>query len=825
MTHMSIAIIASLLLLVHRSTAAITYTLAMDHAERFCGKAIHGYPTSGAGAPCSHPSPVWYNALGIGFNPNNKLAYTLDFYGESLTSVPVPDLSTGNVALVAGAIGCGSEAACRGTAVGPFLSTRFISPARVLMDSRLLPKFYVLEHGNCRMVELNLDTQISTVYLGTGAVGSLTDDVGYKNLPRTTAVMNHLVSADFTSDYMLPCHQPRFQPKVSHTTGIVTLLTENAECDTNGLFNGVLYIARLAVVTGYKVPSGDLFGVITGGAFTIDDLAFRISMDVEMKAIWVSMQSPTYVAYIYKYDFTTSTVAIIAGGGSQQDTTVPATSYKLYYRPGQVVRYGQLLLVAVAWLVRVRVDTSMIASASTSTLSATVSLSETSILSASSIITRTPSRSFGTPTGTQSTATTTETLSTLGTLSSSLTPSGGPSTTLVVTVSPSMGTESFTASSLKTHTASPTAIMSLTESRTHGYTLTFGTASPTGSRTESEEMTQSPSRGTATSTASYVWIRSASSSDKTASPSTSPSSTVTAGTRSSSPTGTPSSVASKSVTISKAYTLSFSTSHSRTQLTQTASSVRTVSFSRLVTASASPSPSHTPNGGTPSASNIGTSTVTASITVTDSEERSASWPTTVSPAHGTATATESKHITDTGTATDSHKTATSSCSRRDTLTNSVAMTSTKALTSTVDVTGTSRLTHTVPVSTTPSYAPTQTAPSTLTVSTTVSMNLTKSHSESAHMTASAATPTLSVFISVRGPSQIDGTLLARSRDDLIAAASAGRTQNDTDTARQSYEVPPIDMALIGDQWSDDLTAAVVLRDILRVVSGPASDWT
>eukprot|EP00760_Papus_ankaliazontas_P009646 PhM_4_TR14114/c0_g1_i1/m.42924 len=262
MTHMSIAIIASLLLLVHRSTAAITYTLAMDHAERFCGKAIHGYPTSGAGAPCSHPSPVWYNALGIGFNPNNKLAYTLDFYGESLTSVPVPDLSTGNVALVAGAIGCGSEAACRGTAVGPFLSTRFISPARVLMDSRLLPKFYVLEHGNCRMVELNLDTQISTVYLGTGAVGSLTDDVGYKNLPRTTAVMNHLVSADFTSDYMLPCHQPRFQPKVSHTTGIVTLLTENAECDTNGLFNGVLYIARLAVVTGYKVPSGDLFGVI-----------------------------------------------------------------------------------------------------------------------------------------------------------------------------------------------------------------------------------------------------------------------------------------------------------------------------------------------------------------------------------------------------------------------------------------------------------------------------------------------------------------------------------------------------------------------------------
>eukprot|EP00760_Papus_ankaliazontas_P009656 PhM_4_TR14114/c2_g3_i4/m.42920 len=69
------------------------------------------------------------------------------------------------------------------------------------------------------------------------------------------------------------------------------------------------------------------------------------------------------------------------------------------------------------------------------------------------------------------------------------------------------------------------------------------------------------------------------------------------------------------------------------------------------------------------------------------------------------------------------------------------------------------------------------------------------------------TPTLFVvFLSVLGPSEIDGTLLTRPP-----------SSSSTPTA--------ITMTLIGDQWADGVTSSVLFRDILRVVSGPASDWT
>eukprot|EP00760_Papus_ankaliazontas_P016383 PhM_4_TR16794/c1_g4_i2/m.50606 len=151
----------------------------MDQAEHFCGVAIKGYPTSGAGAACSRTSPRWYIIRGLGLNPLNKLAYAVDMDGYTVTSAPIPDVSTGNVELIAGAMGCANSAACLGSTTGTFASTRFNGPHGMLIDAQLLPKFYVGDIGNYRLVELDLNTQTSSNYVGTNTQGPTTNANGF----------------------------------------------------------------------------------------------------------------------------------------------------------------------------------------------------------------------------------------------------------------------------------------------------------------------------------------------------------------------------------------------------------------------------------------------------------------------------------------------------------------------------------------------------------------------------------------------------------------------------------------------------------------------
>eukprot|EP00760_Papus_ankaliazontas_P012279 PhM_4_TR15239/c1_g2_i1/m.105000 len=210
--------VISLIYPVHIAAAAtITYTLEMDHAEHFCG--TMGSTFSGIGSPCSLSSPSCIS--GIGINPLNKLAYALDMDFAALTSVPIPDVSTGNVELV---VGCGSGNGCRGSTVGAFGSTQFVGPHYVLMDAQLLPKFYIGDFGNYRLVEMDLNTQTSSIYIGTNAAGPSNDATGFNNKVRTDAVMNLIFGAAVSKDYILPAHNTHFQPKVSRTTNMATLL-------------------------------------------------------------------------------------------------------------------------------------------------------------------------------------------------------------------------------------------------------------------------------------------------------------------------------------------------------------------------------------------------------------------------------------------------------------------------------------------------------------------------------------------------------------------------------------------------------------------------
>eukprot|EP00760_Papus_ankaliazontas_P007146 PhM_4_TR1328/c0_g1_i5/m.100982 len=118
-----IFVVLTAMLFVQDATAKITYTLAMNQAERFCGVAISSYPTTGAGAQCSLTSPRWYSIHGLGL-----IAYAVDMDGYTVTSVPIPDLSSGTVELVAGLMDCPNRGACMGNAVGSFASTRFATP-------------------------------------------------------------------------------------------------------------------------------------------------------------------------------------------------------------------------------------------------------------------------------------------------------------------------------------------------------------------------------------------------------------------------------------------------------------------------------------------------------------------------------------------------------------------------------------------------------------------------------------------------------------------------------------------------------------------------
>eukprot|EP00760_Papus_ankaliazontas_P036302 PhM_4_TR8286/c1_g1_i1/m.92646 len=89
------------------------YTLEMGQTEHFCGTASMTYPTSVPNTPCSLTSPRWSVVAGLGFNPLNKQAYTIDMYGNTLTRVPVPDFSTGNVELVIGRMSCAAVPSVR----------------------------------------------------------------------------------------------------------------------------------------------------------------------------------------------------------------------------------------------------------------------------------------------------------------------------------------------------------------------------------------------------------------------------------------------------------------------------------------------------------------------------------------------------------------------------------------------------------------------------------------------------------------------------------------------------------------------------------------
>eukprot|EP00760_Papus_ankaliazontas_P015140 PhM_4_TR16366/c0_g1_i3/m.21373 len=354
--HLFVVVIASLLLSVHISAAVITYTLAMDNAERFCGSA-GTFPTSGAGAPCSLTSPKWKTITGLGLNPLNKLVYPVDFNGMSVTSAPVPDVSTGNVQLVTGLMGCGSEAACKGTATGAFSSTRFDLPYSMLMEADLMPKVYVGDVANNRLVEMDLTTQTSSIYIGTNAQGSNTDANDFNNKVRTSAVMYNIFGSVAVSAYMLPCHHSRFQPKVSRTTDMVTLLIAlpGQGCRTTAHFNGIVYCAAevAAKITSYTVPGGVDNGLITGGAFAPNDFTMRVSVDVEMKVLWIGAD-----LYLYKYDITTRVATIIAGQGSHTSTgdgPMLSTSYGWLSHPCQTVRYGELLVVGAGSLHRLRV--------------------------------------------------------------------------------------------------------------------------------------------------------------------------------------------------------------------------------------------------------------------------------------------------------------------------------------------------------------------------------------------------------------------------------------------------------------------------------------
>eukprot|EP00760_Papus_ankaliazontas_P005681 PhM_4_TR12714/c0_g1_i1/m.35362 len=239
--HLFVAVLTALISFVPIATAT-TYTIDMDHAEHFCGVQTNTYPMSGAGAPCSLSSPRWKGISGLGLNPLNKLAYAIDADGMTVTSVPIPDISTGNVEVVAGVMGCTSRNACMGTATGTLSATRFNTPHGLLMNAQLMPKFYVGDFANYRLVELDLNTQTSYIYIGTNSAGSKVDANDFNNLMRTSAVMYYMYDAAVTSDYMLPGHGSRFQPKVSRTTDMTTLLIAvNYGCRTNAHYNGIVF--------------------------------------------------------------------------------------------------------------------------------------------------------------------------------------------------------------------------------------------------------------------------------------------------------------------------------------------------------------------------------------------------------------------------------------------------------------------------------------------------------------------------------------------------------------------------------------------------------
>eukprot|EP00760_Papus_ankaliazontas_P036311 PhM_4_TR8286/c2_g4_i4/m.92643 len=87
-----IAVISPIFFVHCATAAAITYTLAMDHAEHFCG-ILGSLPITNFDVPCSVSSPRWDGISGIGVNPLNTLAYAADMDAMTITSVPIPDLT------------------------------------------------------------------------------------------------------------------------------------------------------------------------------------------------------------------------------------------------------------------------------------------------------------------------------------------------------------------------------------------------------------------------------------------------------------------------------------------------------------------------------------------------------------------------------------------------------------------------------------------------------------------------------------------------------------------------------------------------------------
>eukprot|EP00760_Papus_ankaliazontas_P020715 PhM_4_TR18491/c1_g1_i3/m.11602 len=244
---------------------AITYSIAMGQVERICGHSVNQLPASGDNSPCTMTSPVWDSAYAFGFNTINKRVYMTDQDGSSLTSLPVRDISTGNVELLCGVMGH-YLADCVGTTTGSFSSTRFYHPKGLLMDALLMPKFYIADLA-CRLVELDLSTHMSSLYIGTNVRSTVNDATDFNNLPRTSAVLGYAFDAAFTSDYILPAHEYRFLPKVSRSTDMTTLLIEmpSSGCFSNAHYNGIMYCGSysIAAITSSTVPGGVLIGDIT----------------------------------------------------------------------------------------------------------------------------------------------------------------------------------------------------------------------------------------------------------------------------------------------------------------------------------------------------------------------------------------------------------------------------------------------------------------------------------------------------------------------------------------------------------------------------------
>eukprot|EP00760_Papus_ankaliazontas_P036303 PhM_4_TR8286/c1_g1_i1/m.92644 len=246
------------------------------------------------------------------------------------------------------------------------------------MDTLLLPKLYVGDHYNCRLVELDLNTQTSSIYVGTNSFSDKLTD--FNNIVRTSAKMAQIEDAAFTSDYIVPAHLTSWHPKVSRTTDIVTLLHHSSAygCYTNAHVNGIIYCtwAGAMTISSYTVPGGVVVATLTGGAFAPHDSGMRLSIDAEMKVLWISAQ-----VTVFKYDLTTDTATIIAGLGRSTDTgagPMASASFGFVYSPCQAVRVGELLIIAAGWLARLRFGTEKTRSQSeTITFSSTLRTSHT----------------------------------------------------------------------------------------------------------------------------------------------------------------------------------------------------------------------------------------------------------------------------------------------------------------------------------------------------------------------------------------------------------------------------------------------------------------